>query len=110
MPGPKPEFQPQFRPEDIGRCQELVRKREAPYIQVKRAQLALLLVENPAMRSPEAGRRQGWHTNTVLKWRRIWSKEPFRLEDRPRSGRPRKFSPSAGRADQIRRLRSTCSV
>jgi transposase len=72
---------------------------------VQRAKLALMLAEDPAMTSAEAGRRLDLHPNTPRTWRRRWAKEGFSLEDRPRSGRPRKFSPRRDRPDQGRRLR-----
>jgi transposase len=45
------------------------------------------------MSSPEAGRRLGLHEQSVRHWRKRWCGEGLVLEDRPRSGRPPKFSP-----------------
>jgi transposase len=45
------------------------------------------------MTSPEAARRLGQSTSWVYKWRRRWVLEGFSLEDHPRPGRPRRFSP-----------------
>ena len=70
----------------------MAKQRHAPHSQVQRARLALLLYRRPAMPSPEAGRRLGQSTGWAYHWRRIWATEGFRLDDLPRSGRPRVYS------------------
>jgi hypothetical protein len=104
MPGPSPEYQPRFRPEEIQLCQELVVRRIVPHGEAKRAQLALLLAEDPKLSNPEAGRRVGYHENSVRYWRRVWTEEGLRLKDLPRAGRKPVFSPRADRSDQSDRL------
>ena len=106
MPGPAPIYQPKFSSDELGEAQGLVRKRQVAHGLVQRARLVLLLDEEPAMSNPEAGRRLGVHENTIRYWRKRWATDEFRLEDRPRSGRPPVFSPRAGRRHQGRRLRT----
>jgi transposase len=58
---------------------------------VQRARLALLLHEQPDLRSPEAARRLGQSTSWVREWRRRWATEGFRLQDATRAGRRSPF-------------------
>lgn len=93
MRGRKPESRPTFTSEQIELARDLVRKRNAHQGKVRRARLVLLLADNPWMTSSEAGRLVGLHAQSVLIWRQRWCREPFTLDDLPRSGRPRRFSP-----------------
>jgi transposase len=94
MRGRKPESRPTFTAEQIEGAQEAVRKHSTSQAKARRARLVLLLAEDPGMTSSEAGRRVGWHPQTVLKWRQRWAQGDFSLDDSPRSGRPPRFSPS----------------
>ena len=94
MPGPLPLYRPRFSRKQLDEARKLVRKRHVPHVLVQRAQLVLLLAEEPTLSNPEIGRRLGIHENTVRYWRHRWATEGFDLEDRPRPGRPRSFSPS----------------
>jgi len=58
---------------------------------VQRARLALLLHEQPDLRSPQAARRLGQSTAWVCKWRRRWVEQAFSLQDASRPGRPPQF-------------------
>ena len=93
MPGQLPEYQPKFSQEDLRRAADVVRRRNAPHAQVRRARLALVLAKDPKGSSPELGQSVGLHAETVRKWRKRWATEGFSLEDKPRSGRPKTFSP-----------------
>jgi len=105
MPRPLPSYRPMFSPEDMERARNVASRRNAPHSTVVRAKIALLLADDPAMTCAEIGRRLDVHPNTPRTWRRRWATEGFSLEDRPRSGRPPKFSPRRGRSDQGHRLR-----
>ena len=94
MRGGKPVSRPTFTAEQIEAAAEAVRKHGTPQAKARRARLVLLLAEDPAMTSTEAGKRVGLHAQTVLKWRQRWSSGYFSLDDDPRSGRPPRFSPS----------------
>ena len=104
MPGLLPRYRPKLSPSQLAEARKVSRKRTAPHALVERADLALLLAENPTMTNPGAGRRLGLHENTVRKWRMRWATDGFSLQDLSRSGRPPVFPPRRGRADQGRRL------
>jgi len=104
MPGPQPFYQPTFSVAELRQAAAMVLRRQAPHTHVQRARLALVLAVEPALSSPEAGRRLGVHENTVRLWRKRWAMEGFSMADRPRPGRPRTFSPSADRGYQGHRL------
>jgi len=88
-----PEFNPTFTEEEIQKAREICRRRNAPHVQVRRAQLAIFLHAHPGAFSSEAASALGMHEQTVRKWRKRWTQGGFSLEDEPRSGRPRRFSP-----------------
>jgi transposase len=98
MRGPLPSYQPKFSKEELRQAESVVRRRHAPYAQVRRARLVLELARTPAGSSREIGERLGLHAETVRKWRKRWAREGFSLEDKPRSGRPKIFSPGRRRA------------
>jgi len=93
MRGRKSHFHPTFSEEDVVEIMAVAHAHHASHAKVIRAKLALLLMEHPAISHTEAGKKVGIHEQTVLKWRRRWSREGFSLEDRPRAGRPPRFSP-----------------
>ena|SRR3990172_1492150 len=95
MKGPKPQYNPKFSKQEVELLNEVVRQHNESHAKVERAKLALLLREKPGITSPEAARLLGKHLNWVFKWRKRWCKEAFTLDDKPRSGAPKKFSPSA---------------
>jgi hypothetical protein len=96
LPGPLPLYQPTFTSEQIAACERVVRQHTAPQAQVYRAKLALLLHGQPTLDNPTAARQLGKHENWVRYWRRLWSTEGFRLQDKPGRGRKPAFPP-AGR-------------
>jgi len=104
MRGRMPEYQPKFSAEQVQEAAAVARKHGSPQSRVRRARLVLELAKTPKETCPELGLRLGLHPQTVRKWRKRWATEGFSLEDKPRSGRPRSFSPSAGGAGQSDRL------
>lgn len=94
MPGPSPQYQPVFSPEVLQECREIVRRHNASHIHVQRARLALLLAEHPKMSTSQLARRLGTGTSFVWVWRKRWAILGFSLQDRPRSGRPRRPDPT----------------
>lgn len=88
-----PEYHPTFTDDEISAAYELVRRRNAPHAKVVRAQVAILLFEDSELHSTDIARRVRIHAKTVRKWRKRWAQEGFSLDDKPRSGRPRSFSP-----------------
>lgn len=94
MRGPPPRYKPTFTETEIEEAERILRTHSAPQSHVQRARLALVIAKRPDISSVEAGKIVGWHSQTILKWRRRWEKEGFTLADAPRSGRPPTFSPS----------------
>jgi len=74
--------------------ESLARSSSAPHREVLRAKLTLVVVEQPEITHTEAGKRCGLQRHTVYSWRRRWAEEGWSLQDAPRSGRPRVFSPT----------------
>ena len=93
MPLPKPLHQPQFTEEQLAAAQRLAAKRSAPLRTVQRARLTLALAEQPDAPHEAIAAQCGVDRDTVYKWRRRWATEGWSLDDAPRSGRPRVFSP-----------------
>jgi len=91
--GPQPRYQPTFDATTLVLCRFLVRQRVVPFAHRQRAQMVLLLHEDPTLSSPEIARRVGCHPNTGRHWRQVWSTGKFRLGEAPRSGRPATFTP-----------------
>ena len=74
-----------------GLC-KLVRKYTAPYFEVVRAKAILLAAEG--LENKQIGERLDLPRQIVSKWRkRFFYERMAGLQDRPRSGRPRAFSP-----------------
>lgn len=85
------------------RLERRVRRQTATRREVFRAQVVLLAAEG--LRNDEIAERLGTARETVSRWRKRYFEEgEAGLRDRPRSGRPRAFSPSGGRRDQGPRL------
>jgi transposase-like protein len=99
MAGSRAVHRPEFSPEELEEARRLARRHNAPFSEVMRARLALLIHEEPDLSHAEAGRRIGLDRETVYKWRRRWATQGWSVRDAPRSGRPRAFSPS-GRCDR----------
>ena len=95
MLGRPPKYRPEFSPEEIEEARRIVRQRKSAYGEARRAHLALLLEEDPELSNVEVARMLGVHRNTVGNWCKRWNDEGFDLQDKPRSGRPRLFPPSA---------------
>lgn len=94
MPGLKPIYCPVFTEDQIKAAERISTKHSAPFNQVQRAKLALLLHDRPDIENPVAGQILGRHENWVRYWRKRWCNEGFSLTDKHRSGRKSAFSPS----------------
>ena len=95
MPLPVTPHQVTFTPEQLARARKLATARAAPLRAVVRARLTLIVAEQPDISHAAAAKLCGLHPDTVYAWRRRWASEGWSLEDAPRSGRPRAFSPAA---------------
>jgi hypothetical protein len=73
----------------------IVRRQKAPYCDVVRAHMILLLSKGESF--SEVSRRVGKARRIVYKWaNRFLEKRMAGLQDLPRSGRPARFSPDRG--------------
>lgn len=95
----------ELSPLDRERLERRVRRQTAAKREVFRAEIVLLAATG--LRNDEIAARLGTVRETVSRWRkRFFEDGEAGLLDRPRSGRPRTFSPSGGRGDQGARLRT----
>ena len=93
-------------PEERAVLEHRTRRQTASRREVFRAQIVVLAADG--LRNDEIAERLGTVRTTVSRWRkRFFEDREAGLADRPRSGRPRAFSPSGGRGGQGPRLRST---
>lgn len=97
VPAIAPLYQPKLSAEDVAHAQEVARRSTSRQDHARRARLALVLADNPALTNPEAGQRVGMHPNSVRNWRKAWCQGPFRLTDLPGRGRKPRLSPLCGR-------------
>lgn len=82
--------------EERGILEERTRRQTASQREVFRARIVLLAAEG--WRNDEIAERLSTARQTVSGWRkRFYLERDVGLLDRPRSGRPRSFSPSRGR-------------
>ena len=92
-------------PEERSELERRARRQTATKREVFRAQIVVLAADG--LRNAEIAERLGTVRTTVSRWRkRFFEDRSAGLADRPRSGRPRTFSPSRGRRDQGPRLRA----
>jgi transposase len=93
MPGPSPAYRPDFPSDFLARARALIRRRTVRYQLRQRAELALLLHQQPLLSNPEAAARVQLHPNSVRLWRKRWADGALTLEDEPGRGRRAEFSP-----------------
>ena len=78
------------------RLQRIARQYTSSYCDVMRAKVVLLAAQG--LQNKQIGQRLDLARQIVSKWRKRFFEERLAgLEDRPRRGRPRDFSPSARR-------------
>jgi hypothetical protein len=76
-----------------------------PYLEVQRAKLVLMAADGRT--NTEIGARLGMSREAVGRWRRRFCEQRLEgLRDKPRVGRPRRFSPGRGRRGQGDRVRA----
>lgn len=80
------------------------RAEKLPFQDVQRARIVLYAAEG--LHDTEIAARLDTSPGLVGRWRRRFAEQRLDgLKDRPRSGRPRRFPPGAGRRGQGRRVR-----
>jgi transposase-like protein len=100
MPGPAPQYRPDFPADFVAQAQRLVRQRTISYQLHQRAHLVLLLQEHSLLSNVAAAAQVGLHPNSVRHWRQRWAQGDFALEDAPGRGGQPAFSPLGARPDQ----------
>ena len=92
MRGPKPKYPIELTSEEEQALKRLVKARKSPQGQVLRARILLAAHEHPGWSNQRIAQEVGCTDRTVRKWRRRWV-ERKSIEDLPRPGAPRRFSP-----------------
>jgi hypothetical protein len=94
MPRLTPTHNPQFTEEQLASAREVAARSSAPFREVIRARLTLLLAGDPSLSHRKLALRAGLSMQAVRKWRHRWARQGWSLTDAPRSGRPAAFPPS----------------
>lgn len=92
MPGPNPETPIELTIEEAKRFRRVAFAPSTPQGEALRYRIILTAHEHPDWKNQRIARELGCGDRTVRKWRRRWV-DTCSLEDLPRSGRPRRFSP-----------------
>lgn len=93
MRGPKPKYSIDLTPEEEHALRKLANAHTAPYVKVVRARILLAAYDHPEWSNRQIAEEAGCTRRNVRKWRRRWV-ERRSVEDLPRPGAPRRFSPS----------------
>jgi transposase len=92
MPGPKPKYAVELTTEDEQSFRRLVNSRKAPQGKARRARILLAGHDHPEWSNQQIAQEVGTVDRVVRFWRRRW-RQTRSIDDLPRSGRPRVFSP-----------------
>jgi transposase len=92
MRGPKPKYSIQLLDNEIIEMRQLIHSRKASQGKVKRAQIILAAHEHPEWSNQQIAQAVGYSDRAVRTWRQRWA-EDKNLEDLPRPGAPKRFSP-----------------
>ena len=103
MRGPKPTHPIELTAEEAKQLQQLIRAHNTPQVLAVRARIILRAHEHPEQNNQHIASVVGTTDRTVRKWRGRWV-ATHSLLDAPRSGAPRRFSPSGARASHRHRL------
>src|SRR5437764_13553701 len=103
MRGPKPAYPIALTAEEVKHLQQLIRAHTTPQTLAVRARIILRAHEHPEQSNQQIASVVGTTDRTVRKWRGRWVTSRT-LADAPRSGAPRRFSPSATSASHRHRL------
>jgi hypothetical protein len=92
MPGPKPKHEIELTTEEEQKLRKTANSRTAAHGEVVRAQILVTAYDHPEWTNQQIAQHARCTDRTVRKWRQRWV-EKRRIEDLPRSGAPRRFSP-----------------
>ena len=103
MRGPKPSYPIELTAAESKQLEHLIRASSTPQAQAMRARIILTAALHPEHGNQQIASVVGTTDRTVRKWRGRWVASRT-LVDAPRSGAPRRFSPSGARASHRHRL------
>lgn len=92
MRGPKPKYPIELTTEEEQELRKLANSRTASHVKVIRARILLAAYDHPEWSNQQIAQQAGCTRRNVRKWRRRWV-ETRSIEDLPRPGAPRRFSP-----------------
>lgn len=92
MRGPKPKYIIQLINNEINELRQLVNSRKASQGKAMRARIILAAYEHPEWSNQQIAQEVGTSDRVVRTWRRRWV-ESRDLDDLPRPGAPKRFSP-----------------
>ena len=92
MRGPKPKYIIQLINNEINELRQLVNSRKASQGKAMRARIILAAYEHPEWSNQQIAQEVGCSDRVVRTWRRRWA-EKKDLDDLPRPGAPKRFSP-----------------
>ena len=103
MRGPKPAHPIVLTAEEVKQLQQLIRAHNTPQTLAVRARIILTAHEHPEQNNQQIAASVGTTDRPVRNWRARWVATRS-LADAPRSGAPRRFSPSGARTGDRHRL------
>jgi transposase len=92
MRGPKPADPIELTNDEAADLRRLTRAHTSAQTLVVRAKIVLTAAAQPSWTNQQIAEAAGTSDRMVRKWRRRWS-QTHSLDDAPRSGAPRRFSP-----------------
>lgn len=92
MRGPKPKYPIELTTEEDQYLRKVANSHTAPYVKVIRARILLAAHDHPKWSNKQIAEEAGCTRRNVRKWRKRWV-EKRSIEDLPRPGAPRRFSP-----------------
>jgi transposase len=92
MRGPKPKYRIELTTEEEQSLRRLVSAHKSPQDKALRARILLLAFDHSEWSNQQIAQEAGCTDWTVRKWRRRWVATRS-IEDLPRPGAPRRFSP-----------------
>lgn len=92
MRGPKPKYSIELTIEEEQKLRKLARSHTASHAKVMRSRILLAAYDHSEWSNQQIAQKAGCTDRTVRKWRRRWAKTRS-IDDLPRLGAPRHFSP-----------------
>lgn len=92
MPGPRPKYPIQLFDNEIAELRQMVNARKTSQSKAMRAKIILAAHEHPDWSNQKIAQEAHCTDRAVRFWRRRWT-ETRSLDDLPRPGAPRRFSP-----------------